>query len=104
MTPWTVLPLVLVWLVLSRLAPRAAGPVVIIAALVITVLQGAAGSALAPLPSLVAPALDPVGIVALGVPLYLVTMAGQQLPGIAVLQGERLRAADPARARRLRCA
>lgn len=85
-TPWTVLPLVVVWLVLSRFAPRAAGPVVIVAALVITVLQGSAGTALAPLPSLVAPALDPVGIVALGLPLYLVTMAGQQLPGIAVLR------------------
>jgi benzoate membrane transport protein len=85
-TPWTVLPLVLVWLVLSRIAPRAAGPVVIVAALVVTVLQGSAGSALAPLPRLVAPALDPVGIVALGVPLFLVTMAGQQLPGIAVLK------------------
>ncbi len=85
-TPWTVLPLVIVWLVLSRFAPRAAGPVVIIAALAITVLQGTAGTALAPLPSLVAPALDPVGVVALGLPLYLVTMAGQQLPGIAVLK------------------
>ncbi|WP_375405955.1 benzoate/H(+) symporter BenE family transporter [uncultured Amnibacterium sp.] len=84
-TPWTVLPLVLVWLMLSRIAPRAAGPVVIIAAVVVTVLQGAAGSALAPVPRLVAPALDPVGVIALGVPLYLVTMAGQQLPGIAVL-------------------
>lgn len=84
-TPWTVLPLILVWLVLSRIAPRAAGPVVIIAAVVVTVLQGAAGSALAPVPRLVAPALDPVGVIALGVPLYLVTMAGQQLPGIAVL-------------------
>jgi benzoate membrane transport protein len=86
LTPWTVLPLVLVWLVLSRIAPRAAGPVVIVAALVVTVLQGTAGSALAPLPMLVAPAPDPVGIVALGVPLFLVTMAGQQLPGIAVLR------------------
>jgi benzoate membrane transport protein len=84
--PWTVLPLVLGWLVLSRLAPRAAGPVVIIAALAITVLQGAAGSTLPPLPSLVVPALDPVGVVALGIPLYLVTMAGQQLPGVAVLR------------------
>lgn len=85
-TPWTVLPLVAVWLVLSRFAPRAAGPVVIIAAIVVTVLQGAAGAALAPIPRLVAPALDPVGVIALGVPLYLVTMAGQQLPGIAVLK------------------
>jgi benzoate membrane transport protein len=85
-TPWTVVPLVLVWLVLSRLAPRAAGPVVIVAALAVTVLQGSAGSALAPIPRLVAPSLDPVGVIALGVPLYLVTMAGQQLPGLAVLR------------------
>ncbi|WP_375388004.1 benzoate/H(+) symporter BenE family transporter [uncultured Amnibacterium sp.] len=85
-TPWLVLPLVAGWLVLSRFAPRAAGPGVIVAALVVTVLQGSAGAVLAPLPVLTAPALDPVGIVALGVPLYLVTMAGQQLPGIAVLK------------------
>jgi benzoate membrane transport protein len=90
-TPWTVLPLVLVWLVLSRFAPRAAGPVVIVAALVVTVLQGTAGAALPPLPILVAPALDPVGIVALGLPLYLVTMAGQQLPGLAVLRSNEYR-------------
>jgi benzoate membrane transport protein len=85
-SPLTVLPLVLGWFVLSRFVPRAAGPVVIVAALVLTVVQGSAGSALVPAPSLVAPLLDPVGIVALGVPLYLVTMAGQQLPGIAVLR------------------
>ena len=86
-TPWTVLPLVVVWLVLSRLAPRAAGPVVIVAALVD---HRAAGRRRRRAPAAARassrPALDPVGIVALGVPLYLVTMAGQQLPGIAVLQ------------------
>ena len=85
-TPATVLPLVVAWLVLSRFVPRAAGPVVILAALVITVLQGSAGRVLPPTPVLVAPALDPVGILALGIPLYLVTMAGQQLPGLAVLR------------------
>lgn len=84
--PALVLPLVGVWLLLSRFAPRAAGPVVIVAALVVTVLQGTAGSAVPPVPVVIAPALDPVGIVALGVPLYLVTMAGQHLPGFAVLR------------------
>jgi benzoate membrane transport protein len=59
---------------------------VILAALVITVLQGSAGEALPPAPVLTAPAPDPIGIVALGVPLYVVTMAGQQLPGLAVLR------------------
>lgn len=85
-SPLTVLPLVVVWLVLSRWVPRAAGPVVILAALVITVLQGSAGQVLPPVPMVTAPALDPVGVVVLGVPLYLVTMAGQQLPGLAVLR------------------
>jgi benzoate membrane transport protein len=85
-TPITVLPLVVGWLLLSRFVPRAAGPAVIVAALVITVLQGSAGRVLPPAPVLTAPALDPLGIVALGVPLYLVTMAGQQLPGLAVLR------------------
>ncbi|GAA2752964.1 benzoate/H(+) symporter BenE family transporter [Amnibacterium kyonggiense] len=85
-SPVTVLPLVAGWLVLSRLAPRAAGPAVIVAAIVITVLQGSAGQVLPPAPVLTAPAPDPLGIVALGVPLYLVTMAGQQLPGLAVLR------------------
>ncbi|MCU1473456.1 benzoate/H(+) symporter BenE family transporter [Amnibacterium sp.] len=84
--PLLVLPLVAGWLLLSRFAPRAAGPVVIVTALVVTVLQGTAGAAVPPLPMLAPPALDPVGVVALGVPLYLVTMAGQHLPGFAVLR------------------
>jgi benzoate membrane transport protein len=84
--PLAVLPLVAVWLVLSRFAPRAAGPVVIVAALAVTALQGGAAAAVPPLPVAVAPAVDPLGILALGLPLYLVTMAGQQLPGFAVLR------------------
>lgn len=84
--PLLVLPLIAAWLLLSRVAPRAAGPVAIVAALVVTVLQGSAGAVVPPLPVLVAPVLDPVGVVALGVPLFLVTMAGQQLPGFAVLR------------------
>jgi len=38
--------------------------------------------------TLVVPAWDPVVLVGLGVPLYLVTMASQNLPGFAVLRGE----------------
>lgn len=85
-TPLTVLSLVIGWFVLSRVLPRLAGPAVIVAAIVITIVQGSAGAVLPPSPTVVAPALDPVGIVALGVPLYLVTMAGQQLTGLAVLR------------------
>jgi benzoate membrane transport protein len=78
--------IVAVWLVLSRFLPRAAGPVVIIAALAITVLSGEGGAALAPSLAVVAPTPDPVAALSIGIPLYLVTMAGQQLPGFAVLR------------------
>ncbi|MGN6444584.1 benzoate/H(+) symporter BenE family transporter [Amnibacterium sp.] len=90
-TPWIVLPLVVGWFVLSRLVPRAAGPAVIVAAIVLTVVQGSAGAVLPPLPVVTPPSVDVVGIVALGLPLYLVTMAGQQLPGLAVLRANAYR-------------
>ena len=41
---------------------------------------------LAPTLEFVMPHLDPLVIVSLGVPLYLVTMAGQNVPGFAVLR------------------
>jgi benzoate membrane transport protein len=43
------------------------------------------GAALAPALTLTMPAFDPLVIVSLGVPLYIVTMAGQNVPGFAVL-------------------
>ncbi|WP_166873346.1 benzoate/H(+) symporter BenE family transporter [Salinibacterium sp. ZJ450] len=87
--PMFALPVVLVWLVLYRLAPRWAVP----AAMVVTVIvvgiaagdQWADGASLLPQFSLVPPTLDPAVIVSLGVPLYIVTMAGQNVPGFAVL-------------------
>ena len=88
--PALALPIVIVWLVLSRLAPRWAVP----AALAVTVIAVAVsagpswldGASLAPRFELVAPTLDPLVIVSLGVPLYVVTMAGQNVPGFAVLR------------------
>ncbi len=43
-------------------------------------------ASLAPTMMLIAPALDPGVIIGLGLPLYLVTMAAQNLPGFAVLR------------------
>jgi benzoate membrane transport protein len=86
--PLLALPPIVVWLVLTRLAPRwaVAGAVVVTA--VAVVLSGPHIAAVHLLPTLrvVAPAFEPFVLVGLGIPLYIVTMAGQNVPGFAVLR------------------
>jgi benzoate membrane transport protein len=92
--PWIAVPMILVWLVLARLAPRWAVPAAMVVAVVgIAVLAGPAvfapstGGAAAAVPHLefVPPVFDPLVIVSLGLPLFIVTMAGQNVPGFAVM-------------------
>ena len=88
--PWLALPIVLTWLVLLKFAPRWAVP----AAVVVTVIVVAVSSSgadlsnarLLPVFAPVLPAFDPAIVVGLGIPIYLVTMAGQNVPGFAVLR------------------
>lgn len=88
--PLLALPVILVWAVLARLAPRWSVPAAVVAtAIAVTVAAGpdwTSRAALAPRIELVAPQFDPLVIVALAVPLYLVTMAGQNIPGFTVLR------------------
>lgn len=87
--PLLALPIVLVWLVLFRLAPRWAVPAaMLVAAVVIAVSAGSdwlQTAELAPQLTFVAPVFDPFVIVSLGLPLFIVTMAGQNVPGFAVM-------------------
>jgi benzoate membrane transport protein len=87
--PALALPVVLTWLVLQRLAPRwAVAAAMVVTAVVVGISAGSewlTGAPLAPAVSLVSPSFDPIVIVSLGVPLYIVTMAGQNVPGFAVL-------------------
>lgn len=88
--PALALPIVVVWLVLSRLAPRWAVP----GALVVTVIAVAvsaepgwlADASIAPRLEFVVPSIDPQVLFSVGLPLYIVTMAGQNVPGFAVLR------------------
>ncbi|PTL73778.1 benzoate transporter [Rathayibacter caricis DSM 15933] len=86
--PALALPVILVWLVLVRLLPRWAVPAAIgLAIVLLLVTDGAAlaGAPLLPSPEFVAPVFEIGAIVGIGLPLYVVTMAGQNIPGIAVL-------------------
>ncbi|CAN5367829.1 benzoate/H(+) symporter BenE family transporter [soil metagenome] len=88
-SPGAIAPVLLTWLVLMRLARRWAVPGAFAAALVVIVVSGSLGDVraadLAPGLTWTSPHLDPVTIVAIGVPLYLVTMTSQNIPGVAVL-------------------
>lgn len=87
--PLIALPMILVWLILARLAPRWAVPAaMLVAAIGIAVVAGPdALTAQSSMPRLefVSPEFIPAVIVSLGLPLFIVTMAGQNVPGFAVM-------------------
>lgn len=82
-------PIVLVWLVLYRLAPRWAVPAAMAVAVIAVFAYAGTGwladSSIAPALVFVPPTFDPLTILSVGVPLFLVTMAGQNVPGFTVL-------------------
>ena len=86
--PLLALPPIMVWLVLTRFAPRwaVAGAVVVTAIAVVLSGPHIAPAHLLPTIRFVLPSLDPLVLVGLGIPLYIVTMAGQNVPGFAVLR------------------
>jgi benzoate membrane transport protein len=88
--PLLALPIVLVWLVLYGLAPRWAVPGALVVTIVVVGVSAGTGwihgSLVVPHLSFVTPSFQPLVIVGLGIPLFLVTMAGQNVPGFAVLK------------------
>ncbi|MBO3663464.1 benzoate/H(+) symporter BenE family transporter [Microbacterium stercoris] len=87
--PAAILPIVLVWLVLIRFAPTWASPAAFAAGLVVLSVEAAAAGGvegpLLPVLEPVAPAFTLPALVGLALPLYVVTMASQNVPGSAVL-------------------
>jgi benzoate membrane transport protein len=87
--PWAVGAILLTWLVALRLAPRWAGPAAFAVALVVVGVDVARGGGMhgSLLPHLTAtmPAFTAAGLLSIAVPLYIVTMAGQNIPGVAVM-------------------
>ena len=87
--PVLALPIVGSWFLVLRLAPRWAVPAaMLVCGIVIAISAGGdwlSRGAIAPQLVLVAPEFDPIVIVSLGLPLFIVTMAGQNVPGFAVM-------------------
>lgn len=83
-------PIVLVWLVLYRLAPRWAVPAAMVVAIICVFVSAGTGwitdASIAPQLTFVAPTFDPFTILSLGLPLFIVTMAGQNIPGFTVMK------------------
>ncbi|MHA7143713.1 benzoate/H(+) symporter BenE family transporter [Arthrobacter sp. TmT3-37] len=90
--PLLVLPVIAVWLTASAVIPKWAVPLALVAALVVIGLQlardgtGIDPADLVPTPVFTVPVLDPAAVVGIALPLYVVTMASQNLPGVAVLK------------------
>lgn len=87
--PAQALPIVLTWAVLTRLARRWAVPAaLLVTAVVIVVAESpdlGPASSLLPEVTLTAPALSAGALVGIALPLFVVTMAGQNVPGMGVL-------------------
>ena len=86
--PAQVLPVIGTWVVLMRVARRWAVPGALAAAAVAIALdprEAAAPVGLLPSLTVTAPTLDPGALLGLALPLFVVTMASQNVTGIAVL-------------------
>ncbi len=91
--PLAVAPVVLTWLLALRFLPRWAAPLALLAAAVVVGVDVAASGSpvdpatLVPRVELTVPAFTAAGVVGIAVPLFLVTMASQNVPGVAVMTG-----------------
>lgn len=87
--PWIMLPVILIWLVLYKFAQVWAVPVAMVLLFTLTAINEHItldAQAIWPSLSFVAPEFSLAAIISIGVPLYLVTMASQNIPGIAIMK------------------
>jgi benzoate membrane transport protein len=91
--PLAVLPIIVVWLVALRFLPRWAVPLAFVAAVVVIAIHlGTTGgtispASLVPVVELTMPTWTVGALLGIALPLYLVTMASQNVAGAAVMRG-----------------
>ena len=90
--PGAIVPIVLVWLLGVRLAPRWAVPAAFLTAGIVIGIDmirrgdGIPASDLVPHLVLTSPTLSWAAVISIAVPLYIVTMASQNVPGVAIMR------------------
>jgi benzoate membrane transport protein len=86
-TPALALPVILIWAVVWRFWRLYAVPAAVAAMAVLLAFRGTAGQAVVWLaePVLITPVWSASAMIGLAIPLFLVTMASQNIPGMAVL-------------------
>lgn len=87
--PLIVFPAILIWFLLFRLAQIWAAPAAMVVVFtLVAIFEGIKIDSTALLPELVliAPELNLAAIIGIAIPLYLVTMASQNVPGIAIMK------------------
>lgn len=91
--PLSVLPIVLTWLVMTKLAPKWAVPAALAVALIVILIHlsnngnAPAASAFIPVATWTTPTVTIQALTGIALPLYIVTMASQNIPGVAVMAG-----------------
>ena len=85
--PMLAAPVIVVWAMMGRFARPWAVPAALVVAVVLIAVTGPglAGTDIAPVLVWTPPVFDPATLVSVGIPLFLVTMASQNVPGMAVL-------------------
>lgn len=88
--PWQALPVILTWFVAGRVHRLLAVPAAVLAAALVVVLFSDGPSVrpdhLLAAPAWITPTFSVASMIGIGVPLFVVTMATQNIPGIAVMR------------------
>jgi benzoate membrane transport protein len=87
--PWIMLPVILVWLVLYKFAQVWAVPIAMVLLFTLTAIAqniSVPFESIWPSVEVLIPQFSIPAIISIGIPLYLVTMASQNIPGIAIMK------------------
>lgn len=89
-TPWTAVPIVVAWFVAGRINRFTAAPAAVVVAIIVTVIaaDGQIGmpAQLVASPGLVTPEFTLTATLGIALPLFIVTMATQNVPGFSILR------------------
>ena len=90
-TPWTAVPIVLAWFVAGKYNRLLGAPAAVVAAIIVTLVDTGFAlqmpERLISAPVVVMPEITQSALLGIGLPLFIVTMATQNVPGISILRG-----------------